>query len=370
MREVITVYRIKKIIRSLKPLNIKDSDNIHILRIRNNYGTNKNVFKLKINYQKNNYFIKISDQQINGERKKISNYLNIPKLYYQKSIPLGIIEIFEYIEGSLFTDILLKKENKKEKHFGILELEDKKNQYLLSMYLKTMERTPYANILHSKGNNLFYKRLKGDRFKEYYENSKFENLFDKTLIINGLRYPSVNEILNDIEKKYELINKNLHIRTIYGHGDIHHQNILIEKETSKLFFIDNEYNSQIPINMEIAKPYYIDLLGNYFFFFNDVLSQMISVKKYEINKKNINIKLKINFIPKLRLAITKNKIKIFKKLLDTCNDPISVNNYLVMCHILSRNPNDYDKDIIPIFLAYVPILNSFNISKPEELFIF
>lgn len=122
--------------------------------------------------------------------------------------------------------------------------------------------------------------------------------------------------------------------------------------------------------MEIAKPYYIDLLGNYFFFFNETLLKMISVDNFQIYKDSIEIKLSTNFIPKLRLGITQNKIETFKNLIAVCNDPISVNDYLVMSHILSRDPNSYDKEIIPLFLAYIPILNSFNILKPDELFIF
>ncbi|MDD3475065.1 MAG: hypothetical protein PHP08_04200 [Candidatus Dojkabacteria bacterium] len=366
---MVTIHNIIKTIQSLKPLNIKDTDKISIKRIKNNYGTNRNVFKVVINNH-SKYFLKISNQYITKDKQKISNYLNTPTLYFQKSVPLGLIEIFEYIEGSLLTDLLLQSDNKSDKYLKILELEKKKNKNLLSMYSKTLKMIPYQDIMNSKGNHLFYKRLTENRFKEYYYNTNLEKLFDKVLIINGFQHPSIKKIIDDIKDKYESIDTSFSVKTVYGHGDIHHQNIIVEKNTSELFFIDNEYNSQIPINMEIAKPYYIDLLGSYFFFFNEALLKMISVDNYQIYKDSIDIKLSTNFTPKLRLGITQNKIETFKNILNVCNDPISVNDYLVMSHILSRDPNSYDKRVIPLFLAYIPILSSFNILKPEELFIF
>lgn len=369
MKKVVTANNILKTIQNLQPLNIKSSDRLSLERMNNIYGTNRNVFKLKVD-DLNNFFLKISNHNRKKGKERISNYLNTPNLLFCKPSSWGNIEIYEYIEGVLFTDFILEKEHSKEEHQIVERLEGKKNKSLLSMYLKTQQITPYQDIVNSKGNYLFYKRLTGNRFKKYYNNTNLEKLFDKVLIINGFQYPSIKEIIENIKNKYRAINLNFSVKTVYGHGDIHHQNIIVEKTTSEFFFIDNEYNSQIPINMEIAKPYYIDLLGNYFFFFNETLLKMISVDNFQIYKDSIEIKLSTNFIPKLRLGITQNKIETFKNLIAVCNDPISVNDYLVMSHILSRDPNSYDKEIIPLFLAYIPILNSFNILKPDELFIF
>lgn len=369
MKKVVTANDILKTIQHLQPFNINSSDKLSLERINNIYGTNRNVFKLKVN-DLNNFFLKISNHNRKKEEERISNYLNTPNLLFCEPSSWGNIEIYEYIEGQLFTDLILEKQYTQKEHQIVERLEKKKNKSLLSMYLKTQQVTPYLDIINSKGNYLFYKRLTENRFKKYYNNTNLGKLFDKVLIINEFQYPSIKEIIENIKYKYESINLNFSVKTVYGHGDIHHQNIIVEKNTSEMFFVDNEYNSQIPINMEIAKPYYIDLLGNYFFFFNETLLKMISVDNYQIYKDRIEIKLSTNFMPKLRLGITRNKIETFKNLLDVCNDPISVNDYLVMSHILSRDPNSYDKEVIPLFLAYIPILNSFNILKPDELFIF
>ncbi len=343
------------------------SSDLSIEHIDNRYGINKEVYKVFTNDM--TYFIKISDKKRNILTNQLNNYLCIPQNYSSQSSQKRNLIIDEYVDGKLFTDIVLQAEKTIEME-DVLKLEKKKNEALLKMYSGTKSIKRYFDVINSEANCLYFESLLGNRYIEYYDNKRFKDLFSKKLIINGNTYDSVNEIIFGLKEKYLTIKQDYKIRTILGHGDAHHQNILVENKTSKIYFIDNEYNSFIPINMELAKPYYIDILGNFFFFFNSELLKYIEVILFSISDEKIRIDTKTKKLPKLRIKIAQNKINTFKELIRDCNDPISLNEYLIMCHMLSRNPSKYSEKVLPIFLAYIPILNSFNSLKPEELFKF
>lgn len=340
---------------------------IHIKTIENRYGVNKNIFMASIGLEK--YFIKLSDKNSNALTSKVAQYLSVPEQISHIETSTKHILIEKFIHGKLLTDIILETE-KSNPSKSAIELENEKNNALKHLYESAKTKTTYSEIFQSQVNTLFFKRLFGDRFKQYYKNTNFEELFDKRIILNGKNYPSVNTILDNIKTRYYQLDKNKEIDVVLGHGDAHHQNILIEDYTNNIYFIDNEYNSFLSINMEIAKPYYIDLLGNYFFFFNKDLLKFFEVNKYQVSQDYIHINISIKKRPEQRIEIAKNKIEVFNKLLIECDDVFSVNDYLLLCHMLSRNPQTYDKDVLPIFLGYINIINNLDIYKPGNLFDF
>ncbi|HVX92710.1 MAG TPA: hypothetical protein VHA74_01195 [Candidatus Dojkabacteria bacterium] len=368
MKSKSLVSKLKRVVQRSVVLNPTHFRNISVTRIPNYYGTNRNVFIVSLNQDKIDYFAKVTKSNNIRFNTEVSEHINVPKRYLSTPTKLGNIEFYHYIKGELLTDILLNSQGNPKKENITLKHENDKNKSLLSMYKRTKVSVPYNKILRNKANDLFYKRLFGNRFDEYYKNAIFKELFAKKLVINGKKFSSVNTIINRIKNKYCEIDIDKNVEAILGHGDAHHQNILIENTSNNIYFIDNEYNSLTSLNMEIAKPYYIDLLGNYFFFFNEQLLDIFEVEKYYINADSIEILIKLKSIPTLRVKTAENKISIFKNLLKKCDDPIKLNDYLLMSHLLSRNPSLYAKKILPIFIAYIPIIASFNTLKPQDLF--
>ena len=338
-----------------------------VTKLPNKYGLNPNIFYASNG--KKEYFIKYINHpgKLTNTDNRLEKYLNLPTRELTLEKQGYTVEVSSYIKGTLFTDVFLKDEYKNN-DITHINLEDRKNKYLRNLYNQTKGVVRYAEVDSCITNKLYKNRFLGDRYSEYYRNMLFQNIFDRNIVLNGRGYPSINTVVEKIRNKYEKINGNKDVTIVLGHGDAHHQNIILEETTSKIYFIDCEYSSFIPMSMELAKPYYIDLFGTLFFFYNDVLLKYFDVRKCEIIDDKVNLRIILKELPKLRLQLVQNKISNFSDLMADDTDQLNLNDYLIINHMLSRNPNQYNAKVLPVFLSLVPLLNDFNVMKPEELF--
>lgn len=339
--------------------------------ISNQYGVNQKLYCLTT-ADKNKYFMKFCRDNTLYEAEayiKLTSYLPMADLVYSGYLDNQAIIIYSYKEGRLLTDILLEAENR-NLNDEFLSHEDNKNRILLNMYEKTKSEVNMGQYMGTKTNTLFYERLLGDRYKEYYlgNGSTLYPLFFRELSLNGKKLGRVIEVINNIKDKYKLKSE-MKIDAVLGHGDGHHQNVICD-ESKNLYFTDFEYSANIPLAMELSKPYYIDLIGTLFFFFENRLLKHFSFEAIRDSSSLVDYDIRLKSYPLLRLAVTENKVNYFKGCLDSSRDLLTLNDYLVLSHLLSRDPNKYSKQAQELFLVMLMLLSRFDPFNPKSLFDF
>lgn len=351
---------------------------IGIERVVKIYGSNANSFILKTldkNNRLKNYFLKFSridhiENELKGDL-LLKNHLPTPKVILSSKRKDYGMEwaLFEYLEGRLMSELFLDAELK-NKTQEFIELEKEKERLLKEIH-KIKKDISTKNYLSSKTNSLFYKRINGERFDLFYKDSpnNISKYFDKKIILNGTPFEqSINDIFTQIKKKYKSLNKDKSLPGILGHGDAHHGNIIVN---GKIYFIDNEYAGYMPAFMELAKPYYNDLLGTLLFHYNDMLNNYFSIDSLHDNDTQLNIKISTPQKIKLRLLATETKLASRKNTINPqTQDFLSLSDYLIMCHTLTRDPNNYSDEAKYIYLVLTLILANFDPMNPDSLYKF
>jgi thiamine kinase-like enzyme len=351
---------------------------VGVERVAKIYGSNAESFLLTVSSPKNKtttYFLKLEDgnrtrREVAGTR-FIEQSLPVPKILSAsrgKSSPSGWI-LFERVRGNLMAEKYLNI--KSESDFGsFCELERRKENHLKALYSQpgiTMSRKDYAAL---PANRLFRERLCGERYENFFAGKKnnISRYFDRNISINGHSFPlTINEIFQSIKDKYSS-RENKTVVAYMGHGDAHHGNIISNRG---LKFIDNEYAGFIPPFMELAKPYYNDFIGILFFHHHPTLDQHFRIERFE----DTGTKLLFKIAPPKKITsaikITEIKLSSRKKWVNARTDEfLSLNDYLILCHALTKNPNVYPPNAQLLFLAFMEILAQFDPLDPESIYHF
>lgn len=300
----------------------------------------------------------------------IQGRLNTPKIVlFSKKKSRGHEWImYEYIPGYLMSEEFSKIKDDRIELDTFYNLERRKEYYLLKLHSVTETSIDYSSYIKSRGNKLFHARLQGNRYKEFYGKglNNLSSLFDRTIFINGKRLPlTVNEIITNIRKKYENHTRD-QVRGFIGHGDAHHGNIILNND---IWFIDNEYADVTTPFMDIAKPYYNDFLGILFFHNQKLLDEYFKISSYTDNGSEINIKIDISKRIEKYIEITKIKLNTRKNTInEKTEDFLSMNDYLFLCHTLTKNPNKYPQNTQRLFILFAVLLSIFDPYNPESIY--
>lgn len=319
------------------------------------------------------YFCKIGSKNkisnhINGER-MINKYLPIPKTL-SPIYEIGndtFLYLQECCDGKLLAYLIDKYNNEK-----IIQIEKSKEILLSNLYKSTLKYSKISDYLSSNSQELFINRITGDRFSKFFgKDTEIARLCLKQIFINNKKIPiTVDDIFKLLLKKIEFLKENSSesLLTIVGHADLHHGNIIVDR--TKVHVIDPEYASEfVTPNMDIAKPYYNDLIGVLFFHHQAKLEESLNLEFNETDSE-IYIDVKEILIPKVRIDITKIKIQYRKTFFDFSSNirDLSIVDYLIMCHTLNRNPSLYPKKIQIIFIYILYSIYYMDWEKPESLF--
>lgn len=358
---------------------IENALNVEIIgveRAAKAYGSNANSFFIKAisdNGIQTTYFLKFGrensiDNELEGNT-FIQGIINTPKIVlFSKKKFFGYEWIlYEYIHGNLMSEAFLMVEDRKKLN-DFFKIEKQKESHLKKLHSKDTIMMTYTDYIKSKSNKLFRERFLGKRYKEFYKtgSNNISSLFDRNLIINGNSLNlTVNQILDNIRKKYK-IGGSKKAKAVMGHGDAHHGNIIIN---NGIWFIDNEYAGYMTPFMELAKPYYNDFLGTLFFHHSEMLNKYFNITGYEDNSKEIRLKIDIpehinKYIEVTRIKLSERKTIINKK----TEDFLSLNEYLILCHILTKNPNNYSQTTQKLFLVFIVLLALFDPYNPESIY--
>jgi hypothetical protein len=358
-----------------KKLNIKIEK---IKQINKKNCSTKNTFFVKAISKKDleiKYFLKFSREknikdEVRGVR-FIENFIKTPKiiLFSKKTSDHNDRWIlFEFIDGHLMSDAFMKALNSPSKMEDFFVYEKLKELNLKKLHFHKNRAITYREYIESRTNKLFHKRLFGQRYKEFYSKDKknISSKFDHKIFINGNELPfTINQILNNIKKKCKN-NKTKVVQVVMSHGDTHHGNIILGKY---IYFKDNEYADYVPPFMDLAKAYYNDFLGILFFHYHDILSKYFKIKMYKDDGKEIHIVIKPSKKVDNFIKVTKIKLLIRETIINkNTEDFISLNDYLVLCHMLTKNPNLFPKTTQKLFMAFAVLLACFDPFKPDSIY--
>lgn len=341
---------------------------LNVERVQKIFGSKINSFILFTGSKGiiKKYFLKFQTRkevihEINGNN-FIDDNLPKPKIILYSANFSWILS--EFLDGELMAEIFIKMKDSDFSDFA--KKENEKEILLQKLHSKKEKRINFGEYLRIRANRLFYKRFFGNRFKTYYSKDLVSKYFEYNLFLNGNDLKiSINEILTNIRNKYRHPNKE-NIKVLMGHGDAHHGNIMINE---KIWFIDNEYCDFMTPFMEMAKPYYNDFLGTLFFHYRHDLEKHFNITSFEIKGGNLTIDIKYNKQITPYIEVTKIKLQNRQ---NTCNqsteDILSLNDYLVLCHMLTKNPNKYPEVAMKLFIAFIGILNQFDPFNPESIY--
>ncbi len=356
------------------------SEIVDIESLSNVYGSSSNNFIINTRDASDKlkkYILKFSlpehvENEIKGDR-LIRNYLPTPALVLssKKKVSNFGWTLYDYLDGKLMIEKFIDAESQ-SKHEEMLELEQNKEELLKNLHKFHKNDFDFSNYFQCRANLLFYDRLMGKRFKNFYQATpdNLSSCFSKKIYLNGKPFPlTVKEVFDQILNKY-IVGKerNKNLLAILGHGDAHYGNIIVNK---KIWFIDNEYAGYMTPFMELAKPYYNDFIGNLFFHYNSLLNEYFQVKSFDDKKDSIQIKINTGKEMKLRSLITEIKISSRRLTVNKkTRDYLSLNDYLILCHTLTKNPNKYERKAQIMFLVFILILANFDPFDPNSIYKF
>lgn len=348
-----------------------------IEKITKSYGASTNNYFIKVSYKKATkaYFLKLNDKEA-VEREGIGtrfieNYLPTPRviLLAQNDRTDFSWILFEYISGELMVEKFLKISSEKDREL-FLDLEEQKEKLLNKLHSTARINLTRDGYIKARTNRLFYDRLFGERYKTFFAQgpTNISSYFDHRIVVNNKKLPqTINQIFDSIREKYSL-RCDQTISASTGQGDAHHGNIIINEN---VWFIDHEYADFIPPFMELAKPYYNDLIGTLFFHHHKKLTEYFRIDQFEDTGKQLILKVGCPKILTTFIEITKIKIRERRGLVNTrTKDFISLNDYLILSHTLTKNPNTYPAEIQLLFILYAAILSQFDPFEPESIYTF
>lgn len=348
-------------------------------KVKKAYGSNTNSFRVGVLTEHNEYlmyFLKFGrnnyiDDELKGDA-CIQGKLNSPRAILSSKKKFFGYEwiLYDYIEGPLMSEVFSDIRNQKQFN-SFIALERRKELKLVGLYSKQTGLLDYNRYIKSRANKLFFYRFTGQRYREFYktEKSNISNLFNRKIILNGQTLPlTVEQIIYNLLKKYTNHDDTLRVESILGHGDAHHGNIIINK---KIWFIDNEYADVTTPLMEIAKPYYNDFLGGIFFGGIRMYNSLFRIDSFRDDGTDINSKITVSDEFQRFIEIASIKLKLRRHIVNkNTKDFISFNDYLFLCHILTKNPNDYSLRSQRLFLILAVVIQLSDPYDPESIYSF
>ncbi len=276
--------------------------------------------------------------------------------------------LFDNVEGDLMAEKYLAIKNQRD-FDSFCDIEKEKERLLAALYAQPGIKLEYAAYTALPANELFGKRLTENRYADFFGDQKesVSKYFDRRIEINGHEFPAtISEIFNSIRAKYAAPQNQKVVLALKGHGDAHHGNIIAN---GKIDFIDNEYAGYIPPLMELAKSYYNDFLGVFFFHYHETLHSHFNMRGFE--DSGTKLRFKIEAPQKLSWPLELTRIKLASRskwVAKDTDDFISMNDYLILCHALTKNPNKYPQETKFLFLAFLEIIAQFDAHDPESIY--
>jgi len=227
--------------------------------------------------------------------------------------------IYDYFEApSLFT-VLWELENNPTKEIKeIVQVQEKADQDLWHLYENSLEIISATTHTKAPIHQLFYHRLTGGRFKQFYQGVdiklpglaiNYEDLAEFKWVINGREFPDTLEGL--VLKATEYLNPaNKDIPSVIGHGDAHNGNVFYQQKTRSLIYFDPAFAGRHSPFLDLTKPLFHNVFALWMYYPQEI-AKTLSIQ-WEIQGNTLEVKH--NFKPsEIRLHFLNSKINYVLK---------------------------------------------------------
>ena len=221
--------------------------------------------------------------------------------------------IYDYFASPSVFTILWDLENEPTKGSSkVLQAQEKADQHLRYLYENSLENISAATHATAPIHQLFYHRLTGGRFKQFYQGIdiklpgltvNYADLAEFKWVINGREFPdSLGEL---VIKATEYLNPNKNTPSIIGHGDAHNGNVFFIEETGNLIYFDPAFAGRHSPFLDLTKPLFHNVFAIWMYYPEEIAKTLCI--QWEIQGSTIEVKH--NFEPsEIRLGFLNSKI--------------------------------------------------------------
>ncbi|HEY3739986.1 MAG TPA: hypothetical protein VGL53_09080 [Bryobacteraceae bacterium] len=184
------------------------------------------------------------------------------------------VMLYEIVESPTMFDACRALEQGTASNFdALVAAQQKSDRQLLALYRRSLHWASAADNAQSPIHQLFYHRLTGGRYAEFYLGSTvqfpgieipFEDLARMHWTINGVTHP--HTLAELVDRAIELLNPAKSGPAIAGHGDAHNGNLFYIAETGDLLYFDPAFAGHHSPLLDLVKPLYHNVHAQWMYF--------------------------------------------------------------------------------------------------------
>ncbi len=267
--------------------------------------------------------------------------------------------IYDYFEYPSLFNIVWELENEPTSNIEkIARVQNEADIYLWHLYQKSLQTISPEEHSRSPIHQLFYHRLTGGRFQQFYKNAdirlpglsiNYNDLCRFKWIINGRIFPdTLEDLVYRATQQLDPTNKK-DILSIIGHGDAHNGNVFYEQTKDQLIYFDPAFAGRHSPFLDLTKPLFHNIFAIWMYYPVEIAKNLTIY--WQIQSDTIEIQH--NFAPStLRLSFLQSKIEnVLKPLVELLqkHDELEENwkeylkSALFCCPFLTMNLGDSQK---------------------------
>lgn len=177
--------------------------------------------------------------------------------------------IYDLIEWPSVFDVVYQQESTGEAQVGSTPLaiaQANSDKQLLEIYLNTLAWQNAENATKAPIHQLFYHRLAGKRYQDFYQGEQAKLPLDKIWVINDRCYQSN---LRDLIANQTIIVPEQEGLSVIGHGDAHNGNIFLRHiegmEEYQLVYFDPAFAGRHNPFLDLAKPLFHNVFASWLY---------------------------------------------------------------------------------------------------------
>lgn len=192
--------------------------------------------------------------------------------------------IYKYFDFPSLFDVARDIEtNKREDGDKIVAIQEAADDRLWEIYRASMENLTAAEHKSVPVHQLFFHRLTGGRFNQFYQGTEillpgeaiqFEPLSKLKWKINGREYEdTIGEL---VQRAIALLNPEVSsdIPSIVGHGDAHNGNVFLDEAEGELIYFDPAFAGRHSPFLDLTKPLFHNVWAIWMYFPKEIAREL------------------------------------------------------------------------------------------------
>lgn len=230
--------------------------------------------------------------------------------------------IYEFFETpSMFNVVRDLEMDRRTDADRVISIQEQADAQLWDIYLQTLQPLEKAAHARSPIHQLFYHRLTGGRFANFYQGTdlflpggkiNYNSLASQRWSINGIQYQDTLGQL--VQQAIALLEPSRGDgAAIVGHGDAHNGNLFIDVERGSMVYFDPAFAGRHSPLLDLVKPLFHNVFAIWMYYPREI-AEMMSIR-WEI--KDDTMMVEHDFVPSpVRVALLRSKLeRVLKPLL-------------------------------------------------------